>query len=289
MASPKHDIQPTTFHPTFSSPCGDIVLRCRDTFYRIPSYVLRRTTKLLQEDWKTSNNGVAAGGSYIHMVLDEDEKAVERVLRLISGLETPRCESFDELERSMFLAEKWGAPGPLSVLRYAITAPMCLDDPIRLYGLACRYDWRPEARIASRCTLTFDLFDEENQEALQQVSSRDLLLLLHFHRLRRDRFKEMLDTGEAFEAGNSKERFCKACGITVSNHTWRELKWRMLSEMDRRPAGDTLLSLDMEEWPEAVACWEAKCKTESCNAHSYDKLGTLKAIKDCLEQLPDCI
>jgi hypothetical protein len=162
---------------------------------------------------------------------------------------------------------------------------MFLSEPLRLYAIATKFGWDEEARIAATQTLSLDLYDEENRSTLERIPSRLLMTLFRLHRSRRDAFKRLLDgDGGLFEAGNSAKCLCPGCGELTDNHTWRELKARMFMEMDKRPLGNTLCGLEMEEWPEAIACWEAKCK--HCGRLNYDKLETLRDIKRCIDTLP---
>lgn len=289
MTSPKFEQPARKYHPQFNQHDADIVLSSTEgTLYRVPSYVLRITSGLfrtiLSLPQPTTPNGedqvdetIAAG---------EEDKILERVLRLMCGLEVPKWESFDQLEGAIALADKWEAPGPLSIIRSAITAPSFLVEPLHLYVLATRYGWEEEAKIASTHTLTLSLYDDIHQGQLQRLASKDLMTLFHFHRRRRDEFKTFVDSEEPFNAGNGTQCFCAGCGEEMDNHTWRELKSRMFAEMDRRPLGDTLIGLDMEEWPESVSCWNAKCGKEGCGRLNYNKLATLRDIRDCIERLP---
>jgi len=67
---------------------------------------------------------------------------------------------------------------------------------------------------------------------------------------------------------------------------WRELRLVMLAELERRPAGDTVLT-GLEEWPAAQACWATKCKKVTCQRSVYDKVSSSKTIKDVLDSLPN--
>lgn len=243
------------------------------------------------------DKGALGSGLWSHDVIAHD-RTMERVLRMMYGLEMPRWSSFDELEEAVCLSEEWDARGPLSIMRSGCMAPIFMKHPIKLYGLAMKMGWEEEARVASKQTLKLHLYDEENQKDLVRISSKAVLKLLALHRTRRDRFKEMVDTKECFRGGNSvtisdeKEGRvrCNFCGIgQVGHHPWRELKARMFVEMDERPLGDTLTGLEMEDWPEAVDCWGATCSNELCHEPLYDKLTTLRCIKECVDSLLDTI
>ncbi|KAH9993190.1 hypothetical protein BJV77DRAFT_999080 [Russula vinacea] len=81
---------------------------------------------------------------------------------------------------------------------------------------------------------------------------------------------------------------CSRCREAISYFEWRELRHSMLSELERRPAGDTVLT-GLEEWPTAQACWASKCKKLSCLSPVYDKVLSSKAIKDVLDSLPNAV
>jgi hypothetical protein len=79
------------------------------------------------------------------------------------------------------------------------------------------------------------------------------------------------------------------CGLTeLDNRTWEELKHAMFVEMDRRPLGDTIELAVGEgtEWPEAKACWAARCPMDGCGGLNYDRNSTMRQIRHCVECLP---
>lgn len=287
MASANYEEPKRTYHPSFESKDADVVLRSTDdTLYRIPSFTLRNTSAMFRE---MLSQPQSTSHSLEPITVAEKDNVLERALRMICGLETPKWESFDELEAVLSLVRSWDAQGPVSVIRSAITAPLFLAEPLRLYVLATRHGWEEEARIASTYTLTLAVYDESHQTMLQQLPAKDLMALLNLHRRRRDEFKRFVDSDELFNAGNAATFPCPGCGENMDNHAWRELKSRMFLEMDQRPLGDTLYGLDMEEWPEAIACWSTKCRKERCGRLNYCKLSTLRDIKDCVARLPSTI
>ncbi|KAG6867598.1 hypothetical protein C0993_000750 [Termitomyces sp. T159_Od127] len=267
-----------------------ILYSVEGTFFRVPSFVLRSTTGYFRTILPPpSPFGQPISGqeqTADPIIVDEKDDVLERFLRLIGGLETPSWGSFDELDAVMSLAEKWDAKGPMCLIRAAATAPKFLEEPLRLYVMATRLNWEHEAKLASTRTLKLSIYDVEHIEQLQKLSAKSLMVLLRFHRRRRDLFMTFLNTEKAFTAGNDPDRRCSVCEEKLNNHTWRELKIRMFLEMDRRPLGDTLLSLDMEDWRESIACWSASCHNKDCGIPLYDRSTTLRAIQECLEKLP---
>ncbi|KAJ8462412.1 hypothetical protein ONZ45_g9201 [Pleurotus djamor] len=281
--------RPCTYHPAFSSPEANLVLRSTEgTLYRVPSFVLLNTTEFFKSVLTlhvTSSSSDVLGTIHIN----EPDAVLERILRMLCGLSVPLWQSFEQVEGVSKLAEEWNAPGPLAAIRAAITTPLFLSNPLRLFAIATHFGWEEEAKLASKHTLALSLYDEQNQELLQRIPAKDLLALLNLHRRRRDDIKRMLDSDPLFDIGNSDPRFCRECGERLYNHTWRELKIRMFMEMDKKPLGDMVGSLEMEEWPEAQACWSAKCSKDTCGKLNYDRLTMLQAIQSCMARLPDSL
>ncbi|KDQ33704.1 hypothetical protein PLEOSDRAFT_1087921 [Pleurotus ostreatus PC15] len=288
MESSRPEDTPRTYHPAFASPEANVVLRSAEgTLYRVPSFVLVNTTEFFRNGISPHATGTA--GNDVLIPVNEKDAILERLLRMLCGLSTSRWQGYDEVEGVLKLAEEWNTPGPLAAIRAAITTPLFLASPLRLFAVATHFGWEEEAKLASRYTLALSLYDEEHQELLQRLPSKDVLALLGLHRKRRDEFKRLLDTETVFDAGNSDPRFCRECGERLDNHTWRELKIRMFMEMDRRPLGDIVGGLDMEEWPEAQACWNAKCGKETCGKPNYDRLVMLQGIQGCIAKLSDSL
>lgn len=275
-----------TYHPQFSSLEADVILiSAEDTAYRVPHFTLRHTSgffRSLLSNYSQSDDQDKFPPVDIH----EKDRTLSKLLCMICGLHTDNWESIDEVDEVLCLAQRLDTPGPLSIIRGAITSPMFLAEPLRLYAIATRLGWDEEAQLASTQTLMLDLYHETYRPALERISSRALMTLFRLHRDRRDEFKRLIDSDSTFDAGNAQRYQCSGCGEDLSNHTWRELKTRMFLEMDRRPSGDTLCGLDMEEWPEAIACWEAQCNQSGCGRLNYNKMNTLRDIRECVDKLP---
>ncbi len=284
--SPERDQR--SYHPQFNSPEADIILvSSDDTAYRVPHFTLRNTCGFFRSHLAGYTPPYGPGDSTDRLApieVVEKDKILSKVLCMLCGLHTGTWDSIDDVDDAATLAQRWDAPGPLCIIRSGITAPMFLADPLRLYAIATRLGWDDEARMASTQTLSLDLYDEEYRPALERISSRHLMTLMRLHRSRRDGFKRLIDGDSYFGAGNAAGYLCPGCGEETTNHTWRELKVRMYIEMDRRPLGDTLCGLEMEEWPEAIACWNAKCR--NCGRLNYNKINTLRDIQDCIDKIP---
>ncbi|KAF8917899.1 hypothetical protein CPB85DRAFT_1430976 [Mucidula mucida] len=303
------------YQESFSSPNADVVLRSSDNIlYRIPSYTLRTTSgffrtmfSLPQPCRPTVEGHERASCSTFEEVEEEipthePSCTLTPLLLLLSGksLPTPISQwSFDTLERVLTLAENWDALGPISIIRMAITAPSFLaTDPLRVYVLSSHFDWTEERDCAARHTLQSDLLSSPPC-ILERLSSKDLMHLMRLRRARVETFQTLINDVHRFSAGNNDAYACARCSSSqLDNQTWKDFKQAMLVEIDKRPLGDTvsgysvdgiggdMASLGVMAWKEAEQCWAAKCQNADCGAANYDRLTTLKQIKQCVDELP---
>ncbi|KAJ6494252.1 hypothetical protein C8R45DRAFT_824731 [Mycena sanguinolenta] len=272
---------PSAYHPLFSDPAADTILRSIEgTLFRVPAFVLRRTTGYFAAT-------LPALADAEQIPLDEPAALLAQTLSLLCGLPPPDAAlDFDKAEAILGLAERWDAPGAAARVRDAITGPVFLAEPLRLYLVAVRAGWEDEARIASRGTLVLSLCDEVHNELLRRLPTRDLMTLLGLHRRRRDTLDTLLKTKVNMAAVSGA---CAACGLQGDNYLWREYRARIFTEMDIRALGDTVIGSAVDEWPEALACWSAKCAGAGCSKAIYDRDTILPEIKACIDQLPDTV
>ncbi|KAI6032760.1 hypothetical protein F5J12DRAFT_796243 [Pisolithus orientalis] len=290
----------TLVHPAFDSPEADIIIVSKDlTCFRVHSFTLKTTSGWFRSLFTLphpvssgpSNSAIpsketlpptASTAETIH--LDEDAETLEIVLRMISGLPITPFTSYDTVDAVLYASEKYDMPGPASLVRIAVLTPPLADQPLRLYASSSRFGWIEESRVASERTLALDLWSEENWKMLRKVDGPAALDLLKLHRSRREGVRKRLEE-HPFVSG-STAALCARCRRPTDHHTWRELKYKIIMEMDHRPLGDTVLNVGLQEWPEAMACWEARCPHDACASVIYDKTETVRLIRDCIESLP---
>ncbi|OSX66724.1 hypothetical protein POSPLADRAFT_1166688 [Postia placenta MAD-698-R-SB12] len=285
MQAESDGTQSPAYHPLFSSSDGDTVLGSKDrTLFRVHSYTLKTTSGWFRTMFTLPTGGEPESPAS-HIYLDEDSTTLEGLLRLACGLPIPSLDSYDVIEAILLAAEKYDMPGPMSIVRALIATPPFVADPLRLYVVTCRYGWADEARMASQHTLTLSLHEPEHRMQLMKLSPLALLSLFELHRGRREALRRRLDDPPFVNAGG--DTLCSNCGNVVDYHTWRELKYAIILEMDVRPLGDTVCNKGLLEWPAARACWDARCVT--CDRPLYDQKETLRVIRECIDQLPRTI
>ncbi|KAF9219539.1 hypothetical protein BS17DRAFT_788976 [Gyrodon lividus] len=297
-AAPPPRTEPTT-HPAFDSSDADVVLVSKDLVrFRVHSFTLKTTSGWFRSlftlprpsppstdsvsDRKPALAPTTSSPETIH--LDEDSSTLELLLRMVSGLPIQALTSHDTVDAILFASEKYDMPGPISLVRIAVLTPPLADQPLRLYAAAARCGWAEEAKVASQRTLAMNLWKDENWEMLAKIDVRPALDLLKLHRVRREGLRKRLD--EHPFVGGGVIALCTRCRRPIDHHTWRELKYKVIMEMDTRPLGDVVVDIGLTEWPEAKACWDAKCPNLECETMLYHKTETMRVIRECIESLP---
>ncbi|KAJ6497830.1 hypothetical protein C8R45DRAFT_984396 [Mycena sanguinolenta] len=276
------------FHPLFSSPDGDIVLAAKggNMWFRMHTFVLKTASSWFRA-MLSLPQGQSPSGDVNVIFMEEDEDTLELLLRMISGLPLITIDHYDVIDKILFAAEKYDMPGPMSIMRLLVMTPPLLDQPFRLYTVACRYGWPEEASFASTQTLTHHLHDPEVRSRLGRLSTDALLKLFSLHHSRKEALRDRLNRPPFVASDYSAN--CGNCHSPIDYHTWRELKYRMIQEIEVRPLGDTILDKGLAEWPEAKACWLAKCPHRVCARSLYDQEPTIRIIRECIEELPRSI
>lgn len=198
-----------TYHVAFSSPEANIILAAKDAkvYFRVHSHTLKTTSGFFRTMYSLPQYVHyhfihRAWPNYLHrslnsqseiMYLEEGADVLEHLLRMICGLPLSEITSHDFLESVLFAAEKYDMPGPMSLIKMHLLAPSkSLHDPIRLYALACRYDWKEESKALSTRTLSLNIYDPSLRSSIQILSTNALLDLFMLHRSRRDEYVSSL-------------------------------------------------------------------------------------------------
>ncbi len=262
LASPVMSTTVPKYHPAFQvgqSLDDDInLLSSDDVLYRLPVFILP------PQCFTPSPSSIP---------IDASSDALTPLLLMLSGLPVPPFPDFEIYSQTVLLAQSWRAP--LCSLRSGLMSHRFMEDPLAVYALASRCGWDAEAVVAARKTLSLDLYAEEHAAILESMPAGAVVRLFQYHRARRDVFREII--GQGFDEK------CKGCGAKADGGEWRTLRARMITEIENGNE-EGVCSLEMEEWSESEACWGAKCK--ECGGAVYDRIATLRRIREAVAGLP---
>ncbi|TFK25550.1 hypothetical protein FA15DRAFT_590263 [Coprinopsis marcescibilis] len=277
-AGPSTPSQKFNFHPDFSDQDGDVVLASKDCtmMFRTHSYTLKTTSGFFRSIDVPKPSEV--------VYLNDRADVLEHLLRMVSGKPLLPLES-SSVEAVLHAAETYEMPGPMSIIRLAVTTAPLADNPLQMYAICTRYDWEKEAKLFSARSLSCNLHDPGHRATLERLSASALLDIFALHHTRRECLKKRLNDSPFVSGGPA---ICIQCQGRIEYQTWRELKYRIIFEMEERPLGDTILP-GLSEWPEAAACWQAVCPNITCHRRLYDKAETFRVIRESIEQLPETV
>jgi hypothetical protein len=290
FASPSPPCE-TEYHPSFTFEDADVCLVSKEGVkFLTYSFILRNASAFFKSTFTlpqcSSSETPRKEREVIHV--DEECTTLHDILRMISAMELPPLSSFDVIEPILHAAEKFEMPGPISIIREVISHPRFMqENPLKVYALACRYGWEQLAQNSSQLTLSLDLLSPTLTHALRSLSPDGLLRLLYLHRRRRDLFADALEDPTKF-SGSAITYLCKSCHKPNGDRSWKVLKMRMVTEIERRSLGDTICADAWMEWPETQALKNARCSV--CSALTSFHIGmTQSTIRLCIERLPKMV
>lgn len=268
------------YHTDFCDDDADVTLASKDckVLFRTHSSTLKRTSGFFRSLFTLP----CSSKSYSDIIYMNDEAIVlEHLLRMVGGLPLLPITG-DVVELVLHAGEAYEMPGPMSIVRLAVTSSPLADDPLRMYAICSRYEWEEEMKFFSNRSLAYNLHDPVHFVVLQKLSSQSLLRLFALHRSRRERLRSRLNEPPFVTGGPA---VCIQCQARIEYQTWRELKYRIIFEIDERPLGDSI-GHGLNSWPEAIACWSAHCPSTHCQRRLYDKAESCRVIQQCIEELP---
>lgn len=280
-----------SIHPTFTSPDADVVLVSKDNVrFRVHSVVLRITSGWFRTMFSLPQSQSEGSQSQQETTLNvlEPSDVLSDLLQMISGLELPNISTLERAEAILDAAEKYDMPGPISIIRRLIIHPPLISRPLRVYALACKWEWTEEAKFASTKTLELDLGDESAMDEVQGtgLSAREFSRLLTLHRHRRDLLRSKLEDAAIFSA--NVLHACGHCGVPNSHYAWQLYKSLRHTEMEKKPYGETLTIDDLQRLG-TIDVFEARCANDKCKMPLYQTDATIRQMKKIVDDLPKSI
>ncbi|KAF9441448.1 hypothetical protein P691DRAFT_779801 [Macrolepiota fuliginosa MF-IS2] len=277
-------------HSVLNHANADVVLSSTEgTQFRMHNFTLKTTSGYFRST--LSNAHQTSESALFTCTLPFSDAPLERVLLMISGLPTTPWSSFTELEDAVTVMEYLDTPGPLSLIQASFLPPVLLQSPIAVYGLAAKLGWDKVLQHAAELSLPMGnlvqraLSDPEIEQQLKKVESAALMRLLAFHQRRRDEFRTLLYS-DAFAGGNAKVGYCTRCNAIKDNSPWRDLRSRLLTEMERDTSGKWFGGREMQGWDETRGCWDAKCPNIGCRTVNYSQQMTMENLREGVKGLP---
>jgi hypothetical protein len=290
------------YHEMFLDADGDIVLRGSDGVrFRTHIFTLRQSSVFFRAMFSLPQPSTSTQT----ITLEEDSSVIASVLLMVSNAAFPfnmvcmitttasldqvrrhSCIQFDDMstvETILHFCEKYGMPGPMSIVRSAILRPSLSSAyPLQVHALACRYEWSDVAQATAMLCLSHDLTAPSSVAALRGISLSHYGRLLSLIRRRREGFRQLLDSPVQFN-GSDPDYACRRCTMRLSDLTWKVLRMRLVEELDKCPDGSSIRGDRLRRWPEWVTCMAAS----HCSTPLFNGDGTRQNLIKALDSLPE--
>ncbi|OCH96479.1 hypothetical protein OBBRIDRAFT_829906 [Obba rivulosa] len=274
----KDESSSTRVHPLFSAENADIVLSSKDdTHFRVRSQLLRETSGWFNTLLSIPSNAPDTADTDI-ICLDETADILAALLRMVSGFEIPELHPINLCEDILYAAEKYEMPGPVSIIRVALSSNLLDASPIRIYGIAARRGWAAEAKAASTRTLPLDLFHPDAVAELNRLDGPVLMKLLLLHHSRRQAFKAALDDTRTFYASGGST-LCGGCAQHVDHIQWALCKYSWVTQAP--------ITHDILHEESARKALESTCP--HCGKSLYMQYATIGILKGIIDGLPRAV
>ncbi|KAF9444866.1 hypothetical protein P691DRAFT_303776 [Macrolepiota fuliginosa MF-IS2] len=119
--------------------------------------------------------------------MSEDKRTLHLLLKFcypIALLDIPRLSSLQELQSIAQAAFKFEMDGVKNFAKKTLVEPRFVESqPLRVFAIACRFGWVPEAKIAARYTLRQPMMSSSYFEELTHITAAAYHRLQQYHRV----------------------------------------------------------------------------------------------------------
>lgn len=269
-------------HPDFASEDADVMLCSQDNItFKVHSIILKMSSGWFRATFSLPQT-MASSTLDEPIFMSETSDVIVALLSVPYGLSQPPFDTMDFVEAVVHAAEKYDMLGVLSIVRLALNTPSLVEThPLRVYGIATRWGWHEEAKLASSHTLTIDLYHPDVLPKLKAVEPLELGRLFGLHRRRRDALRNGLDASDVFYA-NVLPGKCPHCQAEAVHDRWMRLKYAWTAAFESAPMD--VATRNLLERPEVVSALEHKCAR--CSKTLYNVAGTIENLRKVLDRLP---
>lgn len=258
-----------------------ILLSSDDVEFRVHRCILAAASPFFSDMFTLPQPRVASDPDNITIPVisvSELRQTLDSLLRFVYPIQDPPIHTLDELNPILGSAFKYDFPSVISALRKILVAPHFLESsPTRVFAIASRHDLEPEAKLASRYTLTVRVLDCPISDDLKHITAHSYHRLLDLHKRRSESAQELLKIPEEVK--------CIQCNGNGSIRTFSPPKWWHVweamarEELAARPTTDVIFEMAfLAKAADSTRC--TRCAGSVLDSHVF--LGELKRKIDAL-------
>lgn len=213
--------------------------------------------------------------------VSETSDVLDTLLRFVYPTPDPVISSLEELIPILGAAVKYDFLAVIVSLRRILTSPLYLQSaPIRVYAIACRYDFEQEAALASRHTLSNNILDAPLTDDLKHITAHSYHRLLELHHRRSRSALALLKIPEQIK--------CMQCNGNAFNMQgspkwWDHYEKAAREELAVRPTSDVIFE------PEFLYKAGRASGCQRCPESILDSWKFLRDLRANIDMLPATI
>lgn len=171
----------------FDDPNGDLILRSSDEVdFRVSKNILRMASpffrdllSLPQPSAEPQCSANSKDGLPI-ISASEESATLDAVLRFCHPVKSPNLPDLESIEKVLAAALKYDMEVVVeNACRLLLSPCGIVENPVRVYAIACRYKLKEEARLAAKSSLSVDISKMYATE-LEFISGGDLFRLTEY-------------------------------------------------------------------------------------------------------------
>ncbi|KAI0355322.1 hypothetical protein OH77DRAFT_1403199 [Trametes cingulata] len=207
----------------------------------------------------------------------ETSAVLETILRFIYPVADPDIGTLDDLTPVLEAARKYDFEAVVDALRKRLVASEFLEaSPLRVYGIATRYELYEEAEIASKATLNTSLAEQQPHEDLKHVTAYDYHRLIVLREQRAQAAIELLTPPLDMKCMQCNGRWEKA---RDPPRWWADYRERAKEELRSRPTSAVIFTLPFLQRSAQTGC-------TGCAASILNSAWFFEQLKRNIDDLP---
>jgi len=212
--------------------------------------------------------------------VSEHANTLALLFQFLYPFKNPEIETLDDLVLVLDAALKYDFTAVIENLKTLLISPCFLEFfPLRVYAIACRYEFEEEARVASRYTLHENILDGQLSDDLKYITAYSYHRLLELHRHRARDAQDLLRPNQ-----NLKCLQCNSSGHGSFGYPkwWHEFEAKAKMELAIRPTTDIIFNINFLAQASVAGC-------PRCPASLLESAGFLTELKQKIDALPSTI
>lgn len=270
----------------FDSIDADIILLATEmdhsTEFHVHKCILAAASSIFNDMFSLPQNPDERYPDKIPVIpVTEHSRVIDALLRYVYPVSPPVIESLDDLSLVLDAAVKYDCSTAIIALRALLVSVRFLrSSPIRVYAIACRYGLDEEARLASRHTLSVNLFDGTPSRDLRYITAYEYHQLLSLHKNRSSAAIALLQIPR-----ETKCMQCNGSAFTMDDPPkwWSEFEKKARAELMVRPTTDVIFGMEfLFKAAQASGC-------SRCPESVLDSWKFLQYLKESIDALPSTV